>query len=277
MRNREGRFVPVQASASPVCGSHGERLGSVVALQDISSLKALEREREEWLSLIAHDLRQPITIVLGYAMMLAKEVAAHGNAAEVKAVNYIVTATQNLNHMIGDLLDVSRIETRRLTIQPQRIDLAALVKGVAERFAPSLGGHQLRIKAGGVIPSIEADPSRIEQVLGNLLSNAVKYGYENSEIDVEYACRDGLVEIAVINEGEGIPPDELPHLFSRFHRSRRAREQNIAGLGLGLYIAKGLVETHGGRIWVESVAHHTTAFRFTLPLHHGECRSGRAT
>jgi signal transduction histidine kinase len=248
-----------------------------VALQDISSLKALEREREEWLSLIAHDLRQPITIILGYATILARELAAHGNAAEIKAVNYIVTATKSLSQMIGDLLDVSRIETRRLTIQPQRIDLAALIKGVAERFAPSLGGHRLRIKAGGVIPPIEADPSRIEQVLGNLLTNAVKYGYESSEIGVEYACRDDLVEIAVINEGEGIAPDEQSHLFSRFHRSRRAREQNIAGLGLGLYIAKGLVETHGGRIWVESVANQTTAFRFTLPLHHGECHTGRET
>jgi PAS domain S-box-containing protein len=266
---KDGKPIWIEVERVPLENSAGQRIGFEGIVKDVTAQKELEREREEWLSLIAHDLRQPITIVLGYAMMLAKELAAHGNAAEIKAVNYIVTATQNLSQMIGDLLDVSRIETRRLAIQPELIDVAALIKGVAERFAPSLGGHQLRIKAGGVIPPIEADPSRIEQVLGNLLTNAVKYGYESSEIRVEYACRDDLVEIAVINEGEGVAPDELPHLFSRFHRSRRAREQNIPGLGLGLYIAKGLVETHGGRIWVESVAHQTTAFRFTLPLHHG--------
>ncbi|MBI4493372.1 MAG: sensor histidine kinase, partial [Chloroflexi bacterium] len=104
-----------------------------------------------------------------------------------------------------------------------------------------------------------------EQELGNLLSNAAKYGSPSTEIRVEVARRKAEVEVAVANQGPGIPPEDLPHLFTRFYRARQARAERAAGLGLGLYISKGLVEAHGGRLWAESTPGQTTTFRFTLP------------
>jgi signal transduction histidine kinase len=103
-------------------------------------------------------------------------------------------------------------------------------------------------------------------VLTNLLSNAVKYGFAHSRIDVELARRGGQLEVTITNEGEGIPEDELPRLFRRFHRTETARQSRIGGLGLGLYITRGLIEAHGGRIWAESTPGKKTSFHFTLPL-----------
>jgi PAS domain S-box-containing protein len=266
LRQEDGDLVPTQIGAAPVYCLRGERFGTVVASHDISALKALEREREEWISIVTHDLRQPVTIILGYAGLLANKLAPHATPDERKAIEYILTSTQNLNKMITDLLDVSRIEARRLKIEPLPVDLRDLVRKAIERTATLTQGHTLRVEIRGRIPPISVDPTRIEQVLGNLLSNAAKYGYANSEIQVTLERRIDELVVGVMNQGDGIPSDELPKLFSRFHRARQATTKRIAGLGLGLYITKGLVEAHGGRIWVESVPRRTTSFRFSLPI-----------
>jgi PAS domain S-box-containing protein len=266
LRQRGGRLVAVIGSSAPVCGPRGERLGTVGVFQDITVLKTLEREREEWISIVTHDLRQPVTIILGYAGLLANKLAQHATPDERKAIEYILTSTQNLNKMIADLLDVSRIETRRLTIERRTIDLVQLVRDVVGRTAALLEHHPVRLDVRGEVPPVEADPARIEQVLGNLLSNAAKYGLPDSEIQVVVQSPTDAVEVAVTNRGAGISADDLPRLFSRFQRTRQAMAQQIPGLGLGLYISKGLVEAHGGHIWVESIPNALTTFHFTLPL-----------
>jgi signal transduction histidine kinase len=114
-----------------------------------------------------------------------------------------------------------------------------------------------------------ADPNRVAQVLGNLLSNARKHGVPGTPITVGIAAKGALVEVRVSNQGPGIPPEEIPRLFTRFARARRAHAEGTPGLGLGLYIAKGLVEAQGGRIWAESVPGATTTFSFTLPVSPG--------
>jgi PAS domain S-box-containing protein len=267
VRQRGGRLVAIRGNSAPICGPRGERLGTVGVFQDISALNELEREREEWISIVTHDLRQPVTIILGYAGLLASKLAPHATPDERRAVEYILTSTQNLNKMIADLLDVSRIEARRLKIEPRAINLVQLVRYVVERERALTHGHPVRVDIRGEAPAVEADPTRIEQVLENLLSNAVKYGYPGSEIQVVVQRQTDAVEVAVTNQGEGIASDDLPKLFSRFQRTRQAAAQHIPGLGLGLYISKGLVEAHGGRIWVESIPRQTTTFHFTLPIH----------
>jgi signal transduction histidine kinase len=116
-----------------------------------------------------------------------------------------------------------------------------------------------------------ADPDRLHQVIGNLVGNAIKYGRPGSDVEVRVAAKDGCAQVTVINEGEGIPPEELPHLFGKFHRTPAARAGQVSGLGLGLYITRGLVEAHGGRIWAESRP-QKTCFHFTLPLSRGAGR-----
>jgi len=125
---------------------------------------------------------------------------------------------------------------------------------------------------------VSVDPDRVHQVLDNLVSNAVKYGRPNAEIRIAWLDRGDCLEVVVTNQGAGIPAEEMPHLFSRFGRTHGARAHRTPGIGLGLYIARGLVEAHGGRIWAESVPGQSTSFHFTLPRapHHDQLHGGRA-
>ncbi|MBI4494049.1 MAG: sensor histidine kinase [Chloroflexi bacterium] len=226
----------------------------------------LERLREEWTSVIAHDLRQPATVITGYAGLLARLAQQHlAVPQEQKAVEHILASARQLDRMIADLLDVSRLEAGRLTLERRPVDLVVLVREVVERTAVMVQGCPLRVEAAEDLPPVEVDPGRIEQVLGNLLSNAAKYGAPKTEIRVAVERRAEGVEVAVSNRGDGIAPEELPHLFTRFYRARQARAGTVHGLGLGLYISHGLVEAHGGRLWAESDPGQITTFRFVLP------------
>jgi len=126
-------------------------------------------------------------------------------------------------------------------------------------------GHLMTVREAGVSRTAWADPGRVEQVIANLLSNAYKYGAPGTEIRIDVEGREDEVEVTVTNRGRGIPPEELPRLFQRFARSKRSQAAGVAGIGLGLYICKGLVEAQRGRIWVESTPGETTTFHFTLP------------
>ena len=256
--------IPVLASTAAVRSSDGHTVGAVVALQDITALKEVERLREEWTSIIAHDLRQPISVILGYAGLFELDESA--SPVQHREIAHIIASAQNLNKMIEDLLDVSRIEARRLALQRQTIDLPMLVAMVVERAIVVTTDHQLDLYVDGAVAPVLADPGRIEQVLGNLLANATKYGDPNSLITVAVRQRDDTAIVSVTNHGAGIPPEGISRIFNRFYRTAEARNGRTVGVGLGLYIAKGIVEAHQGQIWVESTLGQTTTFSFTVPL-----------
>src|SRR5262249_45491271 len=155
-----------------------------------------------------------------------------------------------LGRMIDDLLDASRIEASRLSISPRAIDLRALVETVAEAAREAGGENPIEVSVGAGQAAV-VGPDRIHQVLIKLISNAAKYGDPGAPIRVAATNHDEVVEVTVTNHGPGIPADQLPLLFTRFGRTREARENETPGIGLGLYISKGLVEAHGGRMWVE--------------------------
>ncbi|WP_437719470.1 PAS domain S-box protein [Sorangium sp. So ce448] len=246
-------------AAAPLRDSAGTITGAIVAGEDISPLKELARMREEWTSVIAHDLRQPITTIVLKAAMLSKQPQCSDKA------QHILASAMQLNRMIDDLLDVSRLKSHRLDLRHVEVDLPALIRATVERTADATRGHRVDVEVLDGIPPLLADPGRLEQVLTNLLSNAAKYGASETPIRIAVERRSGEVLVAVENEGRGIAPDELPRLFARYYRTREAKAGGAAGLGLGLYIVRGLVEAHGGRIWAESAPGKTT-FRFTLPL-----------
>ncbi|WP_437285527.1 PAS domain S-box protein [Sorangium sp. So ce406] len=246
-------------AAAPLRDSAGEITGAVVAGEDISPLKELARMREEWTSIIAHDLRQPITNIVLKASQLAKQPQSSDKA------QHILASAMQLNRMINDLLDVSRLESHRLDLNPAEVDLPALIRATVERTAAATRGHRVDVEVLDGIPPLLADPGRLEQVLTNLLSNAAKYGAPDTPIRIAVERRGGEALVAVENEGQGIAPEELPKLFGRYYRTREVKAGGAAGLGLGLYIVRGLIEAHGGRIWAESAPGKTT-FQFTLPL-----------
>lgn len=268
IRQPSGREIHVLASATLVHDERARTIGAVAVFEDITALKELERRREEWTSVVAHDLRQPVTVIVGYATSLLRN-EANVSVEQRPKIEHILTAARNLNKLVADLLDVSRIEARRVVLQLQPTDLPKLVSNVVERMnaveAPTGNRHPIQVKVIGSIPPALADPMRIEQILGNLLSNAVKYGTPEGEITITVRQQDDHALVAVTNWGPGIPPDEVARIFTRFYRTWDARAGREAGLGLGLYITKGIVEAHHGRIWVESIPNQTTTFSFTLP------------
>ncbi|MBI2941742.1 MAG: GAF domain-containing protein [Chloroflexi bacterium] len=263
----DGQEVPILASAGPIQATAGDAIGAIIVFEDITPIKELERLREEWTSVVAHDLRTPIAVISGYAQLLERVSRRGGRSPEEQhAMSAIRASAEHLNRMVSDLLDASRIEARRLKIERQRVDLPALVREMVGRTAAIIDGHRVRVEVRGDIAPIWADPGRVEQVLSNLLTNAAKYSYPDTEIQVEVERRDGEAQVSVTNQGSGIPPEEIPHLFTRFYRTRGAQAGRTAGVGLGLYIARGLVEAHGGRIWATSSPGQTTTFAFTLPV-----------
>lgn len=222
--------------------------------------------------MVAHDLRQPVTLISGYATLVAQQ-ATPDTALFQKQVEHIRVSARRLNRMIADLLDASRFEARHLTLERQEIDLPLLVRAVVDRMREITTGHPVTVEISGEIPLLKADPGRLEQVLGNLLSNAAKYSDADTEIQVSVARYGVEIQVAITNQGGGISPEDLPHLFTRFYRTHATHSNRIDGLGLGLYIAKNLVEAHGGRIHVDSVPGQTTTFSFSLPLAPDSTRS----
>ncbi|MCY1054974.1 ATP-binding protein [Nannocystis sp. SCPEA4] len=256
------RRVPVLVSATPIVVD-GSIAGVAVVFQDIAPLKELERLREEWTSIVAHDLRQPVAIIALTAQGLLRAGGfAEATERERRGLQRIHTASKRLSRMIDDLLDASRIESRRLTLMPRMVDLVALTASVVEQTRDSTPEAVIRLVAEG--PQMAwVDPDRIQQVLDNLLSNAVKYGEPGREIGVEVSDRDTEVEIRVTNHGAGISAEQQKQLFNRFVRARQ--ERSVSGLGLGLYISHGIVDAHHGHLWVESTPGATTCFHCVLP------------
>ncbi len=274
MRRPSGREVNLLVHSAPLKDAEGRLVGAVASFQDITPIKELERAREEFISVVAHDLRSPLTVITGYAGMLLRSLPARARG-ERRAAEGILSSARRLEKMVADLLDASRIEARRLKLECQPVELPRLVREVVERAAEITQGHPVRVQVHGKVPGVEADPSRLEQVLVNLLSNAAKYSFPDTGILVEVEGRPQEVLVSVTNQGQGIPTEDREVLFTRFHRARAAVAEKVPGLGLGLYITRGLVEAHGGRIWVESEEGRYAAFRFTLPLPPGAPPPGK--
>ena len=261
--------------ASCWVATHGEAVrdksGKLVGLrgtsQDITRLKTLERLKEEWTSVVAHDLRQPIGVITMSAEMLPDPHPGDVTKPESASVYHIRSAARSLNRMVSDLLDMSRLEAHRLSLERGWHDPARLVHETLEHLRHLTPQSDVSVSTEGALHPVYVDRDRFEQILGNVVSNAVKYGDRKSGIRIHLAQMGDDVKFGVANRGKGIPKDELSRIFTRFGRTAGTHGSGVSGLGLGLYIARGLVEAHGGRMWAESVPGDTTTFNFSLPCH----------
>jgi len=253
--------------------AHGEAVrndkGEIIAVDgtaaDISHVKTLQRMRDEWTSVIAHDLRQPIGVIAMASDFLPEIHAGQMSERERAFMDRIRNAANTLARMVDDLLDMSLLEANRLKLERKWVDPRTLVTESVERQRHTIEDAHVKVVNGQSLSPVFVDPMRIGQMLGNLLSNAVKYGDGQHDVQVHLDRHDHEIEIAVTNYGKGIEPEELPRLFDRFVRSKTTRGSGVPGLGLGLYISKGVVEAHGGRLWAESKPGDTTTFHLTLP------------
>ena len=263
----DGRRVAMLVNATPIRSADGAVESMVVTLQDLAPLEELERLRTEFLSMVSHELRAPLTSIVGSVTTLLR--ASPGlDPAEMHEFYRIID--EQANHMRGllaDLLDQGRIETGTVSLAPEPAEVASLVEQARRTFQGGGGTHALSIDLPDGLPRVMADPGRIAQVLNNLFSNAARHSPESSPIRVA-AERDGVhVAISVSDDGRGVPPERLPHLFGKHAGAAADGGPGGRGHGLGLAICKGLVEAHGGRIWAESGgAGRGTRFTFTVPV-----------
>ena len=264
LRVPDGRSVRALLNATPIRSEAGQVESFVAILQDMTPLEEQDRLRAEFLSLVGHELRTPLTAVKG-AVATLLEPPAPLSSADLRQFFGIIDAQVDRMHLlVGDLLDVARIETGTLPVAPEPADVAALISEARNAFHSGGGGHEVAIDLAEDLPWVMADRPRMVQVLDNLLANAARNSPESSPIRV-HAAREGVhVVVAVSDDGTGIPGERLPHLFRRFSRIDAGEPRSDTGLGLA--VCKGIVEAHGGRIWAESDGPGLGArFLFTIP------------
>jgi signal transduction histidine kinase len=247
-------------------GPSQELLGIVGTARDISAEHTVAELRKELVAVIAHDLRNPIT-----AIRLSIEAALQNRLADEVAIRVSTTtldllhrSVERLGSMVNQLMDASQVELGRILLHRQNTDLGEFVVKLVDELKPSLRGHAVAVDVPRAVAA-PIDRVRIGQVLTNVLDNASKYSRPGAPIRVSLHEQDGTAEIVVVDQGEGITPEDLPKLFDRFFQAARARQRN-QGYGLGLYITKGLVEAHGGSVTVESVIGIGSTFVIRLPI-----------
>ncbi|HEY3119099.1 MAG TPA: ATP-binding protein [Vicinamibacteria bacterium] len=280
---KDGRSFLVEYSASPMV--EGEVSGAVVAFSDITARKRAEEEREallqrerearaeaeaavrareEVLAIVSHDLRNPLNSILGNASLLLQ--MSLDEEQRVRQLQVIRRSAERMNRLIQDLLDVARLHAgQKLILEAQPLDLAPVATEACESFQPQVQqkSQRLECRVANDLPAVRADRDRLLQVLSNLIGNAVKFTPEGGRIVVEATPVDGEMRLTVADSGPGIPPENLERVFDPYWQARTTAR---LGAGLGLPIAKGVVESHGGRIWVESRPGEGATFTFTLPL-----------
>ena len=254
-----GHSVRTLIDATPVHAEDGGVASVVVAIQDLAPLDEIERMRTEFLALVGHELRRPLTSIKGSADTLLEEDL---DPAEMREFHRIIAEQAgHMRRLVGDLLDAGRIQTGTLSVAPEPSEVADLVERARAAFAAAGGRHAVRVDLPAGLAPVMADRRRVAQVLDNLLANAARHAPQSTPIGVAAAIEDGHVAVSVSDEGRGIVPEQLAHVFAK-----RATGRPGDGHGLGLAICKGLVEAHGGRIRADSAgAGRGATFTFTLP------------
>lgn len=252
VRTPSGQPIPVVASAAPLRTDDGEIDAVVGVFQDVSPLKEAERLRDEFISVVSHELRSPLTPIRGFAQIIARDLQKEGEHEQhVTWLNTLQQHTDRLTRLVDDLLDVSRMRAGRLQVLRENVDVVDLCASLVESRRASQSTHQIRLDTELETLPAMLDGDRIHQVVDNLVSNAIKYT-DSGTITVGLALtEDENIRITVDDEGRGIPPPERESLFSAFYRARSANESAVPGLGLGLYIVRELVTAHDGTISVD--------------------------
>jgi two-component system phosphate regulon sensor histidine kinase PhoR len=260
----EARYLEVNAAT--VFDREGRAQGAILVLHDLTRIRQLENTRREFVANVSHELRTPLSLIKGYVETLLDGAMSDPDLS-ARFLQTIERHSNRLTNLIEDLLTISRLESGQITLQLKTIPLRP--------FASSLIAEmQARAKERGttVVNQIpeqlhgRADPDRLEQVFVNLVENAIKYGRAGGRVIVKGRTVNGHVELCVADDGPGIPSEARERVFERFYRVDRARSRESGGTGLGLAIVKHIIQSHGGKVWVESEAGQGAEFFFTLPV-----------
>jgi PAS domain S-box-containing protein len=260
LRRKDGSHVPVEVVARIV--PLPDASVAMTTIRDISERRRLERLQQEFMAMVTHELKGPLTSLRGFAQLMQRRGEYHARGIAV-----IIEQSEQLERLITDLMDAARLDAGRMELRRSSTDLVELVQRGAERAQALTSRHTLTVETPSEPLLADIDADRVSQVLANLLSNAIKYAPDGGPIHVTLARddEDGTARVSVRDQGLGIPLEAQARLFQRFYRVEGARDA-FQGLGLGLYISRLLVLAHGGRLSVQSSEGVGSTFTFTLPL-----------
>jgi two-component system phosphate regulon sensor histidine kinase PhoR len=255
----------LQINAAAISGSAEAGQGTILVFHDLTRLKQLERTREEFVANVSHELRTPLSLIKGYVETLLDGAKDNPEVA-TRFLQTIQRNAERLQFLIEDLLTISELESGRLKMNLQSVQLRPFVEKLLEDLRPQAKGRNVTLTNEVPDLTAQADAERLQQVLANIVGNAIKYGRAEGQVAVSARNGDGdMIEVCVQDDGPGIPPEALERVFERFYRVDKARSREQGGTGLGLSIVKHIVQSHGGKVWARSELGNGAAFYFTLP------------
>ena len=260
----------LQVYTAPVQGGNGEQLiGRIIALRDVTRERELDKIKTDFISVVSHELRTPLTSIKGYTDLLLSGAAGEMPALQHEFLSIIQTSTTRLTNLINDILDISRIESGRIDIRHEPVDYRQIVSDTLRLMRTTADEKEIHLEADlpASMPPVCGDADKVTQVLTNLVGNAIKYTPVGGRVNVRLeVAGDASVTTCVSDTGIGISPDDQKRLFQKFFRADNSSTREAGGTGLGLVIAKTIVELMGGAIWVDSEPGRGSRFSFTLPL-----------
>lgn len=261
-----GERIMISTNAAPLYDSMGKAEGVVGIFVDITERQELQERNNAFLHTVAHDLRNPLTVIHGYAEIL-QQTLQKGNTknSSLQCIEEILKSSERMGTMIEELLDSARLEGAIVEVQKVPILLETFIGSVlTPNCQKIIAMERLALKIPKNLPPVSANPQQLERILLNLIGNAVKFSPAESIITIQARKDRNEILISVKDQGRGISPEESSHLFQRFAQIKNL--SSPGGVGLGLYVTRLLVEAHEGRIWIESKLGHGSTFVFTLPI-----------
>ncbi len=265
LRDDPIQTVPVSIKYVPILNEANQLLSMIASVQDISKLREADALKNTFISTVSHELKTPVALIKGYASTMQREDGHWDQALMSESLRVIEEEADRLTELINDLLDASRMMSGTLRLNRIDFSLRDLSERVASRLQSQTNRHRIRTFFPKDFPTVYADPDRIEQVLSNLLANAIKYT-RGGRIDVRGSVEGDRVRVSVLDEGDGVKPEDVPSLFEKFFRAKETAA-SANGVGLGLYISNAIIEGHGGKLTAGNRKDRKGAdFSFTLPL-----------
>jgi signal transduction histidine kinase len=255
--------LPVGISYAPLLSPEGHLLNIIMTVRDNTRFRQADDLKSTFISVISHELKTPVALIKGYVATLRRDDARWEKKVVNDSLAVIEEETDRLTALIDDLLDASRLQTGGLSLKRSDVFMPDIVNHLVERYRTQSSKHELVVDLPADFPVLLVDEERIRQVISNLISNAIKYSPDGKIIISGQVMPDKVI-LCVRDEGPGISQSDLPHIFDRFYRAPEAAK-NTKGAGLGLFLARSIIESHGGQIWAESKPDQGTRFCFSLP------------
>ena len=264
---KDGTKIPVADSSAPLKNKKGRVIGCVVVFRDVTQERAIDKAKTEFVSLASHQLRTPLSIIKWYAEILLEEDAGELKTKQREYLKEIYNGNQRMISLVNALLSVSRLELGTLSIYPEPLSITTIVNKLINEFEFKINEKKIKfVKKYDKLPKIDLDKALIRIIFQNLISNAVKYTSDGGKVALKILRKNNKIEISIKDNGIGIPKKQQDQIFIKLFRADNAKEKNINGTGLGLYIVKSILDNCGGKIWFKSKENKGSTFYVSLPL-----------